>query len=178
MINWGNEEEIKVCAIEGKCSNCGKCCGLFIPVTRKEISKIKEYVKENNIQPEKRYDGENLELRCPFLDMKNHKCKVYPVRPYVCRDFICSRKDWEKRRNKYQLRADYNGISNNGKLINKGMYSMDELIYGDFSIHLRCLMEYAKDKNGNLFKENFIKILEFAGRLDLLDKIEINCEEE
>lgn len=40
MINYGNNE-IEINAINGKCTKCGKCCGLFIPVTKKEVDKIK-----------------------------------------------------------------------------------------------------------------------------------------
>lgn len=176
MICRGNEE-VEVNAIEGKCSKCGKCCGLFIPVTKKEVDIIKKYVIENNIQPENRYVGNDLELRCPFLDLNKQVCKIYTVRPYVCRDFICSRKDWKNHREKYQLRADYNGVVN-GKLSNKGMYSMDELIYGDFSIHLRVLMEESKDKNNKIESERFIDILKAVKRLDLLDRIKIEYEED
>lgn len=176
MINYGNNE-IEINAINGKCIKCGKCCGLFIPVTKKEVDKIKKYVKENNIEPENRITSEAIELRCPFLDLKNHKCNIYPVRPYVCRDFICSRKDWKEHRVKYQLRADYNGIRNQ-KVIGKGVYSMDELIYDDIYLHLMTLIEEAKNENGNVTKENFIALLRFINRIDLLDKINIKYEED
>lgn len=109
--------------------------------------------------------------------MKNHKCNIYPVRPYVCRDFICSRKEWKEHRDKYQLRADYNGIKKL-KIIGKGMYSMDELVYDDISLHLRSLIEEARDENGNVTKENFIALLRFINRIDLLDKIDIKYEED
>lgn len=175
MINWG-KDEVEVNAVDGKCSKCGMCCGLFIPVTKKEINKIKEYVQEHNIKPENRINGNNLELRCPFLDLKNHKCKVYPVRPFVCRDFICSRKNWKKHRDKYQLRAEYNGIVS-GKWISKGMYSMDELIYGDIAIHVRVLLEQAKDEKGNVTEENFNRLLKIVKREDILEKIIINGDD-
>lgn len=175
MINYGNNE-VEVNAINGKCTKCGKCCGLFIPVTKKEVAKIKKYVKENNIEPENRITPKAIELRCPFLDLKNHKCNIYPVRPFVCRDFICCRKDWKEHRAKYQLRADYNGIKNQ-KVIGKGVYSMDELIYDDISLHLMVLIEEAKDENENVTKENFIALLRFINRIDLLEKIEIKYKE-
>lgn len=175
MIDWG-DGNVEVNAVNGKCIKCGKCCGLFIPVTKKEVSNIKKYVEEHNIKPENRIDGNNLELRCPFLDLKNHKCNIYPVRPFVCRDFICSRKDWKKHRDNYQLRADYNGIVG-GKWISKGMYSMDELIYGDIVIHVRVLLEQAKDEKGNVTEENFNRLLKIVKREDILDKIIINGDD-
>lgn len=176
MIELG-DGNVEVNAINGKCSKCGKCCGLFIPVTKKEVGEIKKYVNENDIRPEKRFDGKNLELRCPFLNLKNHRCKIYPVRPFVCRDFICSRKDWKKCRDKYQERADYNGFKDN-KWVKKGMHSMDELIYDDISMHIRMLIEYAKDEKGNVSEEDFIKVLRIIGRIDLLEKIEFKGEDE
>lgn len=169
-------EQIEVNAIDGKCIRCGKCCGLFIPVTKKEVNIIKKYVAEKNIQPENRYDGNKLELRCPFLDLKKNVCKIYPVRPYVCRDFICSRKDWKKHREKYHLRADYNGLAN-GRISKKGMYSLDELIYNDFFIHLRFLLEEVKSENNKVELDRFKEALKLVNRLDLLEKIKIECEE-
>lgn len=175
MIELG-DGNVVVNAINGKCSKCGKCCGLFIPVTKKEVGIIKQYVKENNIKPEKRYNGKDLELRCPFLDLKNHKCKIYPVRPFVCRDFICSRKDWKKHRDKYQERADYNGFKDN-KWVKKGMYSMDELVYDDISMHIRMIMEYVKDKFGYIIEDEFVRFLKIIRRIDLLEKIEFKRKE-
>jgi len=175
MISFG-DGNVVVNAINGKCSKCGKCCGLFIPVTKKEVSTIKQYVKENNIKPENRYNGKDLELRCPFLDLKNHKCKIYSVRPFVCRDFICSRKDWKRFRDKYQERADYNGFKDN-KWVKKGMHSMDELIYDDITMHIRMIIEWARDKYGNVTKEDFIKLLRLIRRIDLLEKIELKGED-
>lgn len=176
MIDWGNGE-IEINATKGKCSKCGKCCGLFIPVTKKEVDIIKKYVTDNDIQPENRIRGNSLELRCPFLDLDKHICKIYPVRPYVCRDFICSRKDWKKHRSRYQLRANYNGVVN-GRITKKGMYSMDELIYNDISLHVRAIIEESKNELGNATKEKFMAILKFINRLDLLDKLEIEYKED
>lgn len=86
-----------------QCSKCGECCGIFIPVTERELSKIKDFVRENNIEPATdRYTDENgFEGRCCFYDTQLKKCKIYPVRPYVCKDFRCDRKDWRKYRDKY-----------------------------------------------------------------------------
>ena len=151
--------------INNKCSKCGQCCGIFIPMTMPEIYKIKNYVKDNNIIPENRIVGNKIELRCPFLDLKNHKCKIYEVRPFVCRDFICNRKNWKKFRNLYMNRSKYNN------------YTVDELIYGDIEIHIRAMIEILKQKTNTDIKYEDLKIIfKLHGREDLLDKIKVEYE--
>lgn len=80
--------DISVHACNGKCSKCGDCCTNFIPITKKEVKKIKKYVEENNIKAEKRIFENDIYMKCPFLDMKTKQCKIYEVRPFVCRDFF------------------------------------------------------------------------------------------
>lgn len=92
------EKQIKDNTINKKCSRCGECCGIFIPVTDEEIKIIKKYVKQKNIVPEDRVNDNNVELRCPFFNVKEYKCNIYEVRPFVCRDFICSRKKLERKK--------------------------------------------------------------------------------
>ena len=36
---------VKDFSINGKCSMCGECCGAILPVSEKEIKRIKKYVK-------------------------------------------------------------------------------------------------------------------------------------
>lgn len=147
--------------INNKCSKCGNCCGIFIPMIDEEIENLKKYVKENNIQPEKRFDGNNLEIRCPFLDLEKKKCKVYEVRPFVCRDFICNRKDWKKYRDNYMKRSKYNN------------YTMDELIYNDITMHVMILVETAKKiyNTKELTLEQVENVFKLAGRKDLLKRV-------
>ena len=35
---------VKDFSINGKCSMCGECCGAILPVSEKEIKRIKKYV--------------------------------------------------------------------------------------------------------------------------------------
>ena len=44
---------------------------------------IKQYIAKNGIQPV--YQP----VMCPFLDLDTKLCKVYPVRPYICRKYDC-----------------------------------------------------------------------------------------
>lgn len=54
---------------------------------------------------------------------------------------------------------------------------MDELIYDDITMHIRMIIEWARDKYGNVTKEDFIKILRLIKRMDLLEKIELKGED-
>ena len=67
---------------------CGECCG---PVLCKqhEYDRVVEYAQQNGIEPKRQ--GET----CPWY--QDGGCKVYPVRPFICRlfghseDLVCSR---------------------------------------------------------------------------------------
>lgn len=80
---------------EVPCARCGECCRRCSPIyiREKELEPLIEYLVEhlidvgNNLRSLP-YDGEGYSLiasPCPFLDSSN--CKVYPVRPSVCRTF-------------------------------------------------------------------------------------------
>lgn len=79
----------------GKCTQCGNCCGSILPMTDKEIKTIKRYIKQHGIKEQKHlipFAEPMLDLTCPFLDdgKKTEKCTIYEVRPAICRCFICS----------------------------------------------------------------------------------------
>jgi Fe-S-cluster containining protein len=80
----------------GKCTECGSCCGVYLPLTEKEIATIRKYINEHHIKECKHGSGiplaePVLDMCCPFLDdsKKTHKCTIYPVRGKVCEDFTC-----------------------------------------------------------------------------------------
>ena len=75
----------------GNCSRCGQCCAATIPLTRKEEKRIREYIKQNNIEPEAFQTKTDMNLQCCFYDRKNKLCKIYEVRPSICRSFKCNR---------------------------------------------------------------------------------------
>lgn len=83
--------------VDDKCSECGNCCGRFLPLSNKEINQIKAYVKSHSIKQNLHSINvlnENvLDYTCPFLnDLKTgKKCDIYPVRPLICREFTCRR---------------------------------------------------------------------------------------
>ena len=81
----------------GKCTQCGDCCSNVLPMTQEEVDIIKNYIKRYKIRECKRLfptRQEAIDLSCPFLDTtkKSEKCRIYEVRPRVCRNFICDPK--------------------------------------------------------------------------------------
>ena len=79
--------------VSGKCSGCGECCSNFLPLTKNEIKRIKKYVKEHNIQEQRRAAptaDATIDLTCPFRDDLNRKCLIYEVRPSICQMFQCN----------------------------------------------------------------------------------------
>lgn len=77
---------------DGKCSNCGKCCSCLLPLSQSEITRIKEYIKKNNIKEQRHNVASGVDLTCPFRDEANKKCLIYPIRPQICRTFVCNHK--------------------------------------------------------------------------------------
>lgn len=78
----------------GKCTGCGACCSNFLPMTDKEVSTIRQYIKKHNIKAQKHFfptTKATEDFTCPFLNTNKpkDKCTIYPVRPLVCRKFIC-----------------------------------------------------------------------------------------
>jgi len=95
------------------CSNCGQCCMPILPITFEEYKIIKEYIQTHHIEKQSPIDLEhqNIYMDCPFHDRTNKKCTIYPVRPEVCKNFLCnhSMKRVNKDRKYYDERADING---------------------------------------------------------------------
>ena len=88
----------------GKCTQCGECCSNCLPMTKKEISIIKDYIKVHKVAEQLHTVGLNepaFDMTCPFLDITKdkEKCTIYKVRPKICRDFSCC-KDKRKHLNK------------------------------------------------------------------------------
>lgn len=102
---------------KGQCSRCGHCCMPCVPITLDEYYTIKDYISKNNIeyvvpQPYITEDGkQELDLRCCFYDKVNKKCKIYDVRPEVCRSYTCMLSSSVEEHNRvyYDKRADING---------------------------------------------------------------------
>ena len=96
-VRRGMEDNLYNYTVNGKCSSCGNCCSNILPMSRKEIDIIKKYIKKNGIKECKRLlpvAGKNYDMTCPFRDNTKKICTIYPVRPEICKQFIC---DSEKR---------------------------------------------------------------------------------
>ena len=80
--------------VDGKCSGCGGCCTDMLPLTAKELQRIKIYVREHRL-PEHRqapfFDQGAVDFTCPFRNETAQCCDIYAVRPKICRNFICSK---------------------------------------------------------------------------------------
>ena len=77
--------------INGECSHCGRCCQNTLPLSDKEIARIKNYIGKNKITPINRnniIEAKYTDI-CPFLGTDN-KCMIYEVRPEICRWFLCA----------------------------------------------------------------------------------------
>lgn len=99
FVAQGMKDNIYNFTVDGKCSGCGNCCSNLLPMSQKEIDVIHKYIKKNDIKECKHLiplARQMMDLTCPFLDTgkSKDKCHIYPVRPMICRKFIC---DSEKR---------------------------------------------------------------------------------
>lgn len=82
------------CTNNGECTQCGQCCGSLLPLSKKEISIIREYVKWKGIKPCKHlgpFAELPIDFTCPFLDTSKskEKCLIYDIRPEICRVYKC-----------------------------------------------------------------------------------------
>lgn len=80
----------------GKCTQCGACCSNYIVMTQKEIATIHRFMKKHGIKEFRHLfpvSGDAYDMTCPFMDdsKQKEKCRIYPVRPEICKQFICSK---------------------------------------------------------------------------------------
>lgn len=74
----------------GKCSNCGQCCSNLLPMSMGEVERIRKYIKKHGIKEQRKNFAQGVDMTCPFRDEANKKCRVYKVRPAICRQFMCN----------------------------------------------------------------------------------------
>lgn len=84
----------------GECSNCGQCCGDILPLSKSDISKIDSYLKKHKIEATPKNLLVAIDNTCPFRDEKNKKCKIYEVRPEICRVYKCDKTPQEVYKNR------------------------------------------------------------------------------
>ena len=96
-VQRGMEGNIYNFTKDGECSSCGNCCSNLLPMSKKEIRTIHDYIRKNNIRESKHIlpvKKQPYDMVCPFRDNGKKICTLYPVHPEICRQFIC---DSEKR---------------------------------------------------------------------------------
>lgn len=103
-VRKGMDDNIFDFCKDGKCSQCGNCCSNLLPMSQKEIEVIHRYIRKNNIK-ECRHIVPAIvtyDMTCPFLDTGKscEKCRIYPVRPEICKQFICDNARREKHNRK------------------------------------------------------------------------------
>lgn len=153
-----------------QCSRCGECCGLFIPFTDKELTLIKHYVREHNIQQVNRYDiAGGFRAQCCFFDNKNHKCLIYEVRPYACKDFKCDRKDWKRYRDIYEKRAKYNSTLNKKMII----ATFDDKVFDDYTPIMQYIINMFCRTDSGYDSDILVAMLKHLNRLDILEHISV-----
>ena len=79
--------------VDGKCSACGECCADLLPLSDAEVDRLRKYAEKHNLKEHTEasiFHKNPIDLTCPFHDNIKKKCDVYPVRPLICRKFICS----------------------------------------------------------------------------------------
>ena len=93
---------------DGKCSQCGACCGNYLPMSEKELKEIKRYVKKHRIKPQRHLMPSvepTLDLTCPLRNDSERKCMAYSVRPQICRSFKCDKPNNDIRATKREFHA-------------------------------------------------------------------------
>lgn len=86
------EDNIFNFTVDGKCCGCGNCCSNMLPMSQKEIDAIHKYIKKYSIKACKHLilaARQPYDMVCPFRDNDNKVCTIYPVRPEICKQFVC-----------------------------------------------------------------------------------------
>lgn len=104
-VRKGIEDNLYNYTENGKCSCCGNCCSNLLPISQKEADTIHRYIKKHDIKECKHLlpvATPVLDMTCPFLDTdkKSEKCRIYPVRPEICKQFICDNEQRAKHNRK------------------------------------------------------------------------------
>lgn len=152
----------------GQCSRCGACCTPFIPVSNREIKRIRAYlIKHLDIAREASQSSEdengNYYVSCCFF--KDNKCLIYPVRPLICQMFKCDQSEDKIVKNKEiaYAKATYN---------TEDASTISDFRYMFFDDPINIFL-YIKDVLKLKTKEELKQVLTKMKREDLVEKIDI-----
>ena len=86
------EPRIQCHCVDGRCVGCGECCSDFLPVTEKEVKRLKQYARKHHLTEHRHnFLFASQDCTCPFRNGQTQKCDVYEVRPLICRSFSCTK---------------------------------------------------------------------------------------
>ena len=76
-----------------KCTKCGECCGIVLPMDQDDANKIQEYVIKHKIFPQRHLKIMTNKWQCPYYNGDKEKgCSIYEARPKICRYFQCNKR--------------------------------------------------------------------------------------
>lgn len=169
-----NSKMFSTNCVNGKCVGCGNCCTELLPLTLKEVETIRKYVKEHKIKPYSEIFFElngmpSTNLMCPFRDLDTKTCRIYEVRPNICRKFKCNQDvdTIEKNKEIAHEKAKYNHIKAKTDNISN-VASMRELIYGNKLDTLRLIMLDLLRTTNTINIQMVVYMLMQFGRTDLI----------
>lgn len=90
VIEKGYKGKNNTC--NGKCSKCGECCGIVLPLDQEDVDRIQEYVFKNKIFINKFMLVMRQKLQCPYYKGGEKGCSIYEARPKICKYYICNKK--------------------------------------------------------------------------------------
>lgn len=74
----------------GKCSKCGECCGVILPIDQEDADIMQNFIIKNKIFPQKQKLVMEQKWQCPYYTGNKEKgCSIYAARPKICRIFKC-----------------------------------------------------------------------------------------
>ena len=124
----------------GKCSCCGQCCGDLLHLSKREINLIDNYLKKHKVEATPQNIMFDYDNTCPFRDNKNKICKIYEVRPDICRIYKCDKSPAEAIKNRE--------LTNEGKPLRsmRNLFFNDDkgAIWGTKHLHLFIVDRYDK----------------------------------
>lgn len=122
----------------GECSKCGACCSNYLPMTRKEVKRLRKWAKKHHFKPD--VVDNALDFTCPFLDKGALTCVCYEIRPEICRRFSCHQ-------------PTYDAETRKGIAENLHIYSVRSELFNDSSLppyrDAMLLLDYVKKANSN-----------------------------
>ena len=129
------------------------CCYFTINQKRRKKT-IRKYIQEHNLEPEFFKDSESVNLQCCFYDRTNKLCKIYDVRPHICRTFRCNKttEQLEKEKENAHVNAYWNRLIDN-EVTN--ITDMRLLFYNDPRTLITLVIREVTKGTMNCTKEQF-----------------------